>query len=410
MKVWIVCVGEPVPSDSDNVRLRRMGLLSEKLISDGHEVEWFTASFDHYNKKQRCKKTEVKNIDKNYKIHLIKANGYKRNISFSRIVHHIVTAKNFKKIAKEQSKPDIILASMEPLEMSSVAVEYAKNNNIPVVIDIRDLWPDIFLEVLPKYLNPIIIPYVWYCRKKLSSTISKADSLIGLTDKFLDYGLKYSKREKTAKDEVFYMAYQPYDKELYKDKFDSLWGKYGLDKKDFIVTFIGNFGIQFDFSKILEAINLLEGTNIKFVLCGVGKNLEKYKQLLNNNSNVIFPGWIGKDEILSLMLNSNIGLAPYRNSINFTDNIPNKFAEYLSAGLPVFLEIEGEMKNLLEKYSCGEYYESGEQLKDLILEYAENNKLIMEKSNNCIELYEDKFNSEVVYRNMIEHLTYMKNN
>ena len=34
-----------------------------------------------------------------------------------------------------------------------------------------------------------------------------------------------------------------------------------------------------------------------------------------------------------------IGLAPYRNSINFRLNVPNKFGEYLSYGLPIFLPI-----------------------------------------------------------------------
>ena len=41
MKIWIVSDGEPLPTDSDNVRLRRMGNLTRILDQQGHKVVWF---------------------------------------------------------------------------------------------------------------------------------------------------------------------------------------------------------------------------------------------------------------------------------------------------------------------------------------------------------------------------------
>ena len=54
MKVWIVSTGEPLPIDGENVRLRRMGSLAEYLVKRGNEVVWFSSSFEHYKKHQRC--------------------------------------------------------------------------------------------------------------------------------------------------------------------------------------------------------------------------------------------------------------------------------------------------------------------------------------------------------------------
>ena len=58
---------------------------------------------------------------------------------------------NFKKdLRKYDLKPDIILTSIPSIELSKVAVKYANKFNIPIVLDIRDLWPDVFFEILPK--------------------------------------------------------------------------------------------------------------------------------------------------------------------------------------------------------------------------------------------------------------------
>ena len=52
MKVWLVKLGEPLPVDG-NRRLHRYGILAEMLSQKGHEVTWWTSTFDHWDKKQR---------------------------------------------------------------------------------------------------------------------------------------------------------------------------------------------------------------------------------------------------------------------------------------------------------------------------------------------------------------------
>ena len=53
MKLWIVSVGEPLPVDGDNTRLRRMGNLASFATQNDVHVDWFSVSFDHYKKIQR---------------------------------------------------------------------------------------------------------------------------------------------------------------------------------------------------------------------------------------------------------------------------------------------------------------------------------------------------------------------
>lgn len=403
MKIWIVCVGEPLPTDGENTRLRRMGNLAKCISENGHTVEWFSASFNHYKKSQRFNENMDIKIDENYVMHIVYTNGYENNISFSRILHHKSAGKNIYKKMKELDKPDIIIASMEPLEVASAVTKYGTENSIPVIVDVRDLWPEIYFEVLPRNLHFALKPYVSFCRSVLKNIMSNAYSIVGLSEGFLDYGLKFANRERRETDKVFPIAYPNYNYEMYKGTFEENWEGYGISKDDFIVVFFGNFGKQFDFESIIEASNILKyNSKIKFVLCGTGLQFEKVKSRVSKN--VIFPGWIEKNQILSLASNASIGLAPYINSINYTNNTPNKFGEYLSAGLPILVSVNGEMESLLRENECGYHYKTGKDLAEKIEFYFEEKIKLREHSKRARQLYERQYNGDVAYKNILDHL------
>jgi glycosyltransferase involved in cell wall biosynthesis len=407
VRIWIVSVGEPLPTDGDNVRLRRMGNLANCISQTNHTVEWFSVSFDHYKKIQRCNADKDIIVNQNFTMHLVYTSGYKKNVSLIRIMHHKAAGRNIYKKMQTLEKPDIIIASMEPLEVSSAATEYGIKNSIPVVVDVRDLWPDIYYEVFPKSLHFMLKPYVQICHSILRKTMSNSYSVIGLSDEFLKFGLSFSGREKTYLDRVFPIAYPNYDYNSYKNEFQRYWNKYNLNSDDFLIVFFGNFGKQFNFENIIEASNLLEAQpKIKFVLCGNGDQLDSVKK--KTSSNVIYPGWIGKEQISSLAANASLGIAPYIDSINYTQNTPNKFGEYLSASLPILVSVSGSMENLLNEQECGYRYHSGTNLADIIIGYFEDKDKLDKHSSNARNLFEQNFNGDFAYNKMLEYLIEVK--
>lgn len=405
MKVWIISVGEPLPTDGVNVRLRRMGNLARYLSEHSHKVEWFSASFDHYKKIQRVSKETTYNLSNNYNIHLVKVPGYKKNISLARIFHHWITARKIRrKMESILETPDIIIASMEPLENSSISVKFSKKHNIPSIIDVRDLWPEIYYEVIHRSLYPILNMYVWWTSKVLTNTMKQASSIVGLSEDFLEYGLKYARRSKCKFDSVIPIGYPNYDYSEFKGKYKELYKKFNIEENDFIISFLGNFGNQFNFKPIIEAANILKAyRNIKFVLCGTGIQLENIKAQCEN-LNVIFPGWIEKDDIAILTSNSHLGIAPYIDSQNYRKNTPNKFGEYLSASLPPLLSVHGLMERLVQKYRCGEVYADGKNLSEKILFFYNNRKILNTYAANARNLYEERFNAEIINKIFLEHI------
>lgn len=406
MHVWLVNEGEALPSDDYKDRLRRMGLLAKTLQEKGHEVTWFNSTFYHSRKLQREKNDRSIKINKNYTIQLIWSNPYKKNISIFRVIHHIITGRRFCEVAKNVKEPDIILCSMPTIELAEAVVDYAKKYTIPVVVDIRDLWPDIYNEMLPKPLSFIARPYIRNSKKRLTFLLKRADAITALTESFLMWGLQYANREISENDRVFSMAYKK-ELDLKTDKTDKFIELYksDLEKGDFLVSFFGTIGKQFEFQPILQAARKLATCPyIKFIICGDGVLLNQLMIESKNLNNVIFPGWVEKDKISELLSITDLGIAPYRDSMNFTKNIPNKFGEYLSGKIPVLLSIEGEMSNLLREYDCGYVYRDGNDLAMKIKEqYLDKEKHQMMKSN-AKRLFLDKFDADKVYEDMANHL------
>lgn len=395
MNIWIYVSGEPLPTDGNDTRLRRMGNFSLYASELGHNVEWFCSSFEHYTKKQRCEKSEVIQYNDNLKINLIKTIGYRRNISISRILSQKVEFRQtLLHMRKKNYNPDIIITPIAALTISDELSNYCKKNSIPLVADVRDLWPEIYFDVIDERYHKILGIYVKHIQARLVKSMKNVTSVIGLSPDFLKYGLKYANRKRNNFDAVIPIGYPDYNYEYYRKNFLKNWSKYGISRTDFIIVFLGNFGNQFDFTPIIEASkHCYDKKDIKFVLCGIGKQLENIKSECMDN--VIFPGWIEKEEIASLLCYSKLGLMPYIQSKNYKLNTPNKFGEYLSASLPILTSVEGVMENYANKYECGFRYEDGSDLLDRIEFYYNNKEIRNVHSNNARKLYEKQFDISI---------------
>jgi glycosyltransferase involved in cell wall biosynthesis len=401
MKIWLINEGEALPIDSSNDRLQRMGILAKMMTKIGYSVTWFHSSFHHYRKEQRCYRDTI--IEKDgIKYVLLYALSYKKNLSLQRILHHKITARHFLKCSKVEPNPDIIVCAMPTIELTQNAVKYAKKNNIPIVIDIRDLWPDIYKEVVPSPLSPLVSLYSIIVKKRLSLYLKNATAIFSLTDSFLEWGLELIGREKKEYDSVFRMGY-------ISNKIacasTSVCKSLKISTKDFVICFFGTLSMMFNFEPIIEAARILiNHNNIKFVICGDGKALSGIREKADGLPNIHFLGWVDKQVIQEVLSFSSLGIAPYINSENFIKNVPNKFAEYLSAKLPILLGIGGEMETLIKKNNCGVRYISAQDLAYQILFLKNNKSACREMSYNAFNLYNMEFNANIVYMDYINQL------
>lgn len=412
MVVWLITIGEPLPLDGQNERLLRTGLFAELLVESGHEVTWWTSTMDHSNLQQRRNKDEVIQLKNRYRIYLLRSINYKKNISLRRVVNHIGLARKFKRFAQAVSPvPDVILCSVPAVEIALQATRFGKANDIPVVLDMRDLWPDIILDLAPWWAKAparfLLFPmFVWQKR-----ACSQATAITGITPSFVEWGLRYAGRDRTKFDKDFPLAYpaaSPAPASMRKGR--EFWETQGIGENSpaFLVCFFGSIRPQFEWEVVIGAARELQRSHpsIKFVICGQGELLPFLKKMAEDCDNVLLPGHVGRAEILVLMEKCSVALAPYRSTWDFMASIPTKAIEYLAGRLPILSSLKGELESLLSQNSCGITYanEDPNTLVEQLLWLYNRPRKRAEMSRNAKRLFDREFAAEKVYQNMADHL------
>ena len=405
--IWLLTVGEPLPTDGKNQRLLRTGILAELMSQQGHEVTWWTSSFDHSLKRQRNDEDQKTRVGDRYDLYCLFAEGYSRNVSLARVRNHQTVARKFRELASLENKPDVILCSWPLVELAAEAVRYGKANGIPVVLDFRDMWPDAIVDLFPPFLRPAIRIALRNHYREAQYAVSEATAISGITDKIVDWGLGISGRERSSLDVAFPMGYRKsavQDEDIQEAK--KYWNSLDVGRtvSEFVVCFFGCIGRHFEWETVFQAARKLEdsGRKFKFVLCGQGPHLAKWQKVSSQYPNVLLPGWVDAAKIRSLMEYSKVGLAPYVSSWDFTMSLPNKPIEYLSSGLPVVSSLQGELASLLSKNDCGVTYEnrSVDDLVRTLTHCYDRPQFCAEMAKNSEKLYQKKFVAERVYGQM----------
>ncbi len=402
MNIWLIQIGEILPLDKKEKKMR-IALLADKLVERGHNVLWWTSAFDHFKKDWVFKEDTLIDIKERYKIYALKGIGYKKNISLSRFIDHRIIAWKFKRFAPKMPKPDVIVASMPPHDLACEAVMFAKKNNIPVLVDIRDPWPDIFLNHIPLKFRGLAKIALYKDFRMIKKIMQMADGLIAVTNTFMEWGLNYAGREKNSFDRVFYLGYKKPSishiskaKERFLPIFENL-------KDKFIVFFVGTIASYHNPSTLLKVAERLSEHNIYFVIAGDGEFLRQLKKISTTLSNVFLTGWLNQDEIEFWLQQSKIGVCPTTKEI---DLFPNKAFTYLSAGLPIISAFQGDLREIIEKYQIGFYYPPNDvdAIAECIMKLYNNPELYKKMSENAGRVFDEMFDADKIYTEYAEHI------
>ena len=91
-----------------------------------------------------------------------------------------------------------------------------------------------------------------------------------------------------------------------------------IDKNKFNLSFFATINNQFDYEKIIELAKLLEkDKDIVINICGDGPQFAELKEKVKDVSNIKLLGWKEKEELNYILQNSKLGLAPYKNTLQF---------------------------------------------------------------------------------------------
>ena len=241
---------------------------------------------------------------------------------------------------------DLVWGTSPPIFQAATAWALARLKRVPFLLEIRDLWPA-FAIAMGVLRQPVLIhASLW-----LESFLYRhADRLVinspGFQQHVLSRGARQVELVPNGADPAMF------DPQASGAGFRASHGLDGL----FIALYAGAHGPSNDLDVVLEAAQLsLPFTPIRFVLLGDGKEkprlVAKARQMGLNN--VIFIPPVPKNEMDEALAAANCCIAILKPIELYKTTYPNKVFDYMAAGRPVVLAIDGVIREVVESAGAG---------------------------------------------------------
>jgi len=306
---------------------------------------------------------------------------------------------------KVKGKHDVVLVTSPPLFVGFSGYMISRFKRIPLVFEVRDLWPESAIDTGVLKNNFIIkLSYAFekfiYKKSKLINVLTPAfyktlrdkkgidESKLAMIPNAADFSLS----EKVLKN---------FDREDFRKQND-LEGK-------FVLTYVGAHGVANHLIQVLDAAELLKDTNALFLL--IGQGMEKQKLIKEteqrNLNNVRFIDPVPKADVFQYILASEMGMSVLKKVDTFKTIYSNKTFDYMSCKTPILMAIDGVSRELLEEAEAGSYVEpeNAEEFNKIIRNYMENPENLKFEGENGYEFAQKNFDRRVLAQKYLERLT-----
>jgi len=401
MRIWLVSIFENTPLD-DNKNTRYNSLVNE-AVARGHEVVFWTSTFRHNVKKQRYESDHTETIGEKLKIRFVRAKAYNGNISFGRLFSH--RSLSFEMVSKfelEPELPDVIMIAFPPISTAYEITRWAKSRNIPIIVDIIDPWPEVFMSHLKGVMKLAAGIAIYPLRKKVSYIFKNVAAIAAISKQYIEWAKRYN--SEIANEACFYPAVQ-----FGEMKKQLAAAAQKIKKKDGVlrVIYAGSLGFSYDIATILKAAEILSADyneKIKFTIAGEGPQRQIIENYCQDHSNVEYLGRLPKEKLMEEYYKADIGLTQHIKGA--TQSVTYKLFDLLACGLPIMNSLESEMKTIILSNKVGFHNNPGDarQLAENILRCYNEKKLLSEMKENALELTAKEGDSAAVYSRALDYI------
>ena len=263
-----------------------------------------------------------------------------------------------KAYAKENGKPDVIIASsVHPLTMVA-GIQIAKKMNVPCICEIRDLWPEAIFSFNKAKENSmfgkILVAGEHWIYKK-------ADALIFTKEGDTDY-IKEKKWDTVQGGDINLDKAHYINNGVDVEAFNKSINEKVIEDEDiesgkFNVVYVGAIRPVNNVGNILDTAKLLkDDKEIQFLIYGDGNQKEMLEKRVAEEGldNVKMKGFVNKQFIPYILSKSSLNILNYSHTqYNWArGNSSNKLFEYMASGKPIISTVKMGY-SIIEKYKCG---------------------------------------------------------
>lgn len=376
----------------------RFNMLACALVDAGFKVRWWAAGFEHRSKVFRTNNLKHIEINKNYSISLVPVSGYKKHISFQRIRFERQFANGVLKYHTDlQEKPDLLFYADPAVFVEDLYRQLAAKLDKKYIVDIIDIWPEIFVKVLPNALKPfqrILFSPLYYRRQKF---IFNSSAIIAVSKDYLEIGKKINPN---IPSKVVYWGVNDLAENV-KIVSDNI--KKQCDKKapsDLWLIYAGTLGENYDIKSIIKlSEKFKQNPKIKFFIAGDGplRDFVVNSIVTLNLENVKYLGRLNHLDLVFFYNFCDIAISSYIK--DSTVSMPIKAFDFFKFGLPVLNSLGRDFGGIVTESECGMNYEP-ENIEDMYLKLnimISNRERLNQMKINSI-LVSKEFDSKAQYK------------
>jgi glycosyltransferase involved in cell wall biosynthesis len=291
---------------------------------------------------------------------------------------------------------DVVIASSPPLFAGLAGLILARLRRVPLLLDIRDIWPELAVEAGEFKSDAAIVRWGERLERYL---YRKATAISVVTQakwrKLADRGVPEGKLNLVPNGVDLELLNLPADPKLRE--------KLKLERK-FIVVYAGLIGIFQGLHIAVEAANFLrEHKHIHFLFVGDGvKRPDLERQVASLQlENITWLPTQPREEVPGILRACDLALVPLVND-QLVDAVPSKLLEAWGCHLPVILVAGGEAGRLVEEARGGVIVPPGKahQLADVILKISEKRDSLDAMSEHGYHYVATQFNRPMLARHL----------
>lgn len=321
--------------------------MAKRLVAMGHEVSIVTSWREADGRKQSFETIEV-----GIKVHWLPV-AYSNRMGFK---ERILAFLKFALLSSQRAaslKSDIIFATSTPLTIAIPAIYAAYKRRVPMVFEVRDLWPE-----MPIAMGALTNPLLVRAAQSLETwAYQNASAVVALSP-----GMKMGVMRAGYPSSRVAVIPNGCDNAEFAGEKDAA-SKFRTSRPwlgdNPLLIYAGTFGRVNGVGYVVDlAKHLLSiGSNIRLLLVGDG---EEYERILLKaresgvlDQNLFFESGVSKRDVSVLFAAATMASNLVIDLPEARANSANKFFDSLAAGTPIFLNHGGWMHDLVLEHRCG---------------------------------------------------------
>lgn len=321
--------------------------MARRFVAEGHEVHIIT-SWREKTDNSSWFESEIAGIN----IHWLPV-LYSNKMSFSDRIKAFFKFAVCAAIKSSSINADIVFATSTPLTIALPAVYASTKQKIPMVFEVRDLWPE-----LPISMGAIKNPISKFLARRLELFAYKNSSSVvalspGMKEGIVKTGYPSSN-----------VAVIPNSSDIDMFRVSSDVGLQFRNERSIapdipLIIYTGTFGHINGVNFLVDLAVELKRINSDIIILAIGGGMEFDNVLQEaifkgvHNYNLFIEGYLKKKDIPAALSAATITCALFIDKPEMRPNSANKFFDSLAAGKPIMINYGGWMHELINIHNCG---------------------------------------------------------